>query len=111
MKEIKAFIRRHRVADVIDALKKLANAPQGGIANINLTPVENLLKAAEPHEQHYSMELAQPVVREYKLELLCEDDRVPTIMETIASHAQTGQQEAGWIVVLDVAEVVRVDTR
>ena len=55
------------------------------------------------------MELAEPVVAEYKLELRCADDLADSLVDLIAKAAHTGQPEAGWVVVSEVqrAEEIR----
>lgn len=40
---------------------------------INVVTVQSLLKAVDAAEQCYSMDLAEPVIEEYKREFLCED--------------------------------------
>ena len=74
MKEIKAYIHNHRIADVIRALKEsgLCN-PDGtpGCRNLAVIPVQNLLKAGDAKEQHYFIEIAGAVIHESKLELNC----------------------------------------
>ncbi|MBI2754126.1 MAG: hypothetical protein HYX46_11570 [Betaproteobacteria bacterium] len=73
MKEIKAFIHWQRIAAVIGALKAAhveAGGPPHGVRNISVTSVQSLLPVLDSREQHYSMDLAEPVIQEYKLELL-----------------------------------------
>lgn len=84
MKEIKAFIHQHRVADVIQELKA------AGVGNLFITTGHGLLAALDAKEQHYSMDLATAVIREYKLELLCEDEQVEALVAAIRDNALTG---------------------
>ncbi len=112
MKEIKAFIRQHRIADVLEALRDSALCHSGagaGCHNVTVSRVQRPLTEADPTQQHYSMELAEPVVAEYKLELLCADDLADSLVDLIAKAAHTGQPEAGWVVVSEVqrAEEIR----
>lgn len=112
MKEIKAYIHNHRIADVIRALSESgqcnANAG-GGCRNLSVTPVQSLLKAVDAGEQHYSIELAEAVITESRLELLCEDGQADELVEIIRQTGRTGQPEAGWVIVTDVAKAVRID--
>lgn len=103
MKEIKAYLHSHRIADVIRALKDsgLCNA-SGGCRNINVTAVKGLLKAMGASEQHYSVELAEVVIDEARLELICEDHQVDELVGIIECSARTGQLEGGWIYVSDI---------
>lgn len=57
-------------------------------------------------EQHYSIELAEVVINESKLELVCEDHQVDELVGLIARTARTGRAEAGWIYVSDIAAAI-----
>ncbi len=114
MKEIKAYIHNHRIADVIHALKESgqcnANADTG-CRNLSIIPVQSLLKAVDAKEQHYSIDLAEAVINESKLELICEDVQVDELVDIIGRAARTGQAEAGWIYVSDIIQVIPVAGR
>ncbi len=114
MKEIKAYIHDYRIADVIRALKESGqcNANAGaGCRNLTVIPVQSLLKALDAREQHYSVELAEEVINESKLELICEDHQVDELLGIIERAARTGQTEAGWIYVSDIIQAVQVAGR
>ncbi|CAH1385545.1 P-II family nitrogen regulator [Candidatus Nitrotoga sp. M5] len=101
MKEIKAYIHNHRIADVIHALKESGqcNANAGtGCRNLSVIPVQSLLKAVDAKEQHYSIDWAEAVINESKLELICEDGQVDELVDIIGGAARTGQAEAGGFV-------------
>lgn len=65
MKEIKAYIHRNRVADVVRALR------HAGFHNLSIIDVKGLLKALDSQEQDYSIEIGDEVITEVKLELVC----------------------------------------
>lgn len=112
MKEIKAYVHKHRIADVIRALKDSGQCDtSAGCRNLNVIPVQSLLKAVDASEQHYSLELAEPVINESKLELICEDHQVDELVGIIERTARTGQAEAGWIYVSDIIQAVPVAGR
>lgn len=114
MKEIKAYIHNHRIADVIHALKESGqcNANAGtGCRNLSVISVQSLLKAVDAKEQHYSIDLAEAVINESKLELICEDDQVDELVDIIGRAARTGQAEAGWIYVSDIIQAIPVAGR
>jgi len=105
MKEIKAYVHRSRIADVIAALKDSPawGGPRGGRHhNLAVYVVKGSLPPLDSEEQHYSMDLGDEVVKEYKLELLCEDGEVEPLKAAITAAARTGQAVAGWITVIDV---------
>lgn len=114
MKEIKAYIHNHRIADVIRAVKESGLCNAGGATgyrNFSVIQVQSLLKAVDAKEQHYSIELAEPVINESKLELICEDHQVDELVAIIGRIACTGQAEAGWIYVSDIIQAVPVAGR
>ncbi len=93
-REIKAFIHRNRIADVVNALY------QAGYRNLTVIDVQGLLKALDSKEQRYSVEIGQKVITEVKLELVCEgEERMQRAVELIREHARSGQAHAGWIYV------------
>jgi nitrogen regulatory protein P-II 1 len=111
MKEIKAYVHRSRVADVIAALK---DCPAWGSErgsrrhNLAIYVVKGSLMPVNTDEQHYSVDLGDEVINEYKLEMLCEDGEVDEILTVIIAAARTGQTVAGWITVSDVARAIPI---
>lgn len=106
MKEIKAFIHRKRVGAVLEALRACE-----GAQNINVASVQSLLPPLDMTEQRYSMDLAEPVIFEYKLELLCDDSQASLLAKVIADAGRTGQDEAGWVTVSSVDAAIRIGNR
>ncbi len=102
MKEIKAFIHRNRISDVVTALK------QENYRYISVVDVLGLMKALGTHGQQYSVELGTKVVSEIKLELVCEDDQVDHVVDIISANAKTGDDVAGWIYVTPVEMSVKI---
>lgn len=101
--EIKAYVHRNRVADVVSAL---TNA---GFKNLTVIDVQGLLKALDSKEQHYSIEIGQKVVTEVKLELVCENQtQTAEAVAIIREHGKTGQSSAGWIYVSDIQSAVEI---
>lgn len=111
MKEIKAYVHRNRIADVILALEEsrlLAGGTGSGTRNINATIVHSLAKPVDGAEQRYSVQLGEAVIDEVRLELVCEDHRLDELLALIERTARTGQALAGWIVVTDVVAMVPI---
>ena len=111
MKEIKAYVHRSRIADVIAALKESpawGGARGGRRHNLAVYVVKGSLLPLDSDEQHYSMDLGDEVVNEYKLELLCEDSEVEPLKAAITEAARTGQAVAGWITVIDVVSATPI---
>ncbi|MCF6258037.1 MAG: P-II family nitrogen regulator [Gammaproteobacteria bacterium] len=103
MKEIKAFIHRNRIIDVIRALK------EADFRNLSIIDVKGTLKALDNKEQDYSVELGIAIITEMKLELVCDESRVDEATQLIQQHARTGQADAGWIYVIDIGQAIRID--
>ncbi|HED52417.1 MAG TPA: P-II family nitrogen regulator [Gammaproteobacteria bacterium] len=97
MKEIKAFIHRNRIADVVRALGA------AGFRNLSVIDVMGMLKALDAQEQDYSIEIGSQVITEMKLELVCMDENCTAeAVRIIQEHGQTGQPEAGWIYISEI---------
>ncbi|TNE64576.1 MAG: P-II family nitrogen regulator [Alphaproteobacteria bacterium] len=103
MKEIKAFIHRNRISDVVHDLKK------AGYKYISVVDVLGLLKALNDKEQHYSVEIGDKVVSEVKLELVCDDHQLDVAVDIISRQGRTGQKTAGWIYVTEVEQAIKID--
>lgn len=103
MKEIKAFVHRNRIADVVHALKA------ADFRNISVIDVKGMLKALDFQEQEYSVEIGEKIITEVKLELVCESDKVNLAVEIIRRHGRTGQPNAGWVYVSNIDAAYRID--
>ena len=111
MKEVKAYVHSGRVADVIAALKACpawGSQRAGRRHNLAVYVVRGSIMPLDSGEQHYSMDLGDEVVNEYKLELLCEDGEVDEIVAAIQASARTGQAVAGWITVTEVVQAIAI---
>ena len=94
MKEIKAYVHRSRIADVIAALKDSpawGGARGGRRHNLAVYIVKGSLLPLDNAEQHYAVDLGDEVVNEYKLELLCEDSEVEALSAALTDAARTGK--------------------
>lgn len=111
MKEIKAYVHRNRIADVISALKASTawGAAGGGDHNLTAYMVEGLVVPLDDAEKRYSVDLGDEVIYEYKLELHCIDEFADELVGVIRRVAQTGQKNSGWIYVVEIARAVAVD--
>lgn len=107
MKEIKAFIHRNRIADVLHALKDSHFC--AGRCNLSINDVAGTLQALDSRERNYSIELGEGVITEVKLELICEDERVDEAIALIRDNARTGQPLAGWIYTVDISSAIAID--
>lgn len=103
MKEIKAFVHRGRIADVVHALDA------AGFRHLTVIDVKGLLRALSSQEENYSIELGEKVITEVKLELVCADDDVESAVRLIRLHGRTGQKLAGWVYVSALEQALPID--
>jgi nitrogen regulatory protein P-II 1 len=103
MKEIKAFIHRNRISDVVHELK------QAGYKYISVVDVLGALKALGSQDQQYSVDLGTKVVSEVKLEFVCDDHQLDDAIDIIGRQGRTGQKTAGWIYVTEVEQAIKID--
>ncbi len=103
MKQIKAFVHRNRVSDLIHELAA------AGFQRLSLFEVKGLLRALNAREQQFSVEFGDQVISEVQLELFCEDDDVPRAVEIFQRLGRTGRSEAGWLYVSHVEQTIAID--
>jgi nitrogen regulatory protein P-II 1 len=105
MKEIKAYVRRDEINDVVEQLRR-AGAP--GVAVIEIHPVGYGYEA-NPFEPHGAR-----LVDRYrylaivKLEIMCADEQVERLVDIVQAGCRTGSPGDGMIFVSEVADVVRI---
>jgi nitrogen regulatory protein P-II 1 len=107
MKLIKAYVRRYMVPKVIEALKAL-NVPR-----ISAVHVE-ALHGDEVPDHHFESEEGFNAGGSYtkmiKLELICNDECIERVKETILKTAKTGYKGDGMIAVSPVDEAINIRT-
>lgn len=103
MKQIKAFVHRNRVADIVHALE----AAQ--FRRLSLFDVKGLLRVVNAREQEYSVALGEPIVNEMQMELFCEDEQIDQAVEIFRRLGRTGRADAGWIYISTVDQAIAID--
>src|SRR5439155_12812585 len=105
MKEIKAYVRRDEINDVVEQPQR-AGAP--GVSVIEIHPVGYGYEA-NPFEPHGAR-----LVERYrylaivKLEIMCADAQVDRLVALIQASCRTGNPGDGMIFVSEVADAVRI---
>lgn len=105
MKEIKAYIKRHKLSDVTLALHRVK-----GLTGMSVTDARGFGRGrAEGSPDRITEDLVGfiPCV---KLEITCSDDLVEQVIATIQQAAHTGLRGDGKIYVSPVEEAVRIST-
>ena len=108
MKQIKAFVHPHRIAAVTDALRDsgLCDISAGtGCYHLTVSTVQRLYTSPDPQQQHYSVVVAEPVVDEIKLELICDDLLADQLSQIIV---QAGRSGTGWVFVSDIQGAAKI---
>jgi len=101
--EIKAYVHRNRIADVVSALSA------AGFHNLSVIDVQGILRALNSTEQQYSVEFGQKVITQVKLELVCKNEaKTAEAVALIREQAKTGQSSAGWIYVTDIESSMEI---
>ncbi|APG27165.1 transcriptional regulator [Syntrophotalea acetylenivorans] len=101
MKEIKAYIKKHKLDEVSHALRKIEGLT--GMSIIESCGFGVGWSGANRGEQID----CRPGV---KVEIICQDDLVDEVIATIEKAARTGLKGDGKIYVGDIAQAVRIST-
>ena len=112
MKEVKAYVPQDRVADVIAALKesKVWGGERGDARhNLAVYLVRGMVPSSDKQDRHYSVDLGDEVVNEYKIELICAEAEVDELVQIITAAAHVNSASGGWITVVDLDRALRID--
>ncbi len=104
MKLVKAYIRTFMAEDVINALKDL-KAPR-----ITAIDVKALGDEIDPNDLKISAELSSTYTTMVKIEIICTDDCVKRVRETILKYARSGYKGDGLIAISPVEEAISIRT-
>lgn len=106
MIEVKAFIRSHKVDEVIQALENQ------GVTDLTVLDVMGIGEdmVARDHAK-YSVALVQKYSKIAKLEIVCEDEDSEPIISTIRKTAYTGRSGDGMIYTAEVRSVYKIRSR
>lgn len=104
MKEIKAYLRKEKVNDVVHALR------HAGITRMTITHVWSLGTGVDPEDFRISFETGTQYTDKAKLELVCPEPDVDTLVPIIAENARTGDPGDGIIFVSPVGSAVKIRT-
>jgi len=104
MKKIEAVIRHFKLEDVKNALT------DQGIHGMTVTEVRGFGRQKGHTEMYRGTEYAVDFVPKVKMEVICSDAQLKTVIDTILRAAQTGQIGDGKIFVADLQDVIRIRT-
>jgi nitrogen regulatory protein P-II 1 len=104
MKKVEAIIKPFKLDDVREALQ------EAGVQGVTVTEVKGFGRQKGHAELYRGAEYVVDFLPKVKLEIVCTDDMVHRVVETIENAAKTGRIGDGKIFVLEVAEAVRIRT-
>ncbi|MFZ5425825.1 MAG: P-II family nitrogen regulator [Thermodesulfobacteriota bacterium] len=104
MKMIEVITRPHKLEDVKEALTAM------GVKGMTVTDVKGFGRQRGHTEIYRGAEYKVDFVPKIKIEIVVDDARAASVIETVRKSALTGQVGDGKIFVLPVEEVVRIRT-
>ena len=104
MKKIEAIIRHFKLEDV----KKSLN--EKGVQGMTITEVRGFGRQRGHTETYRGTEYEVDFVPKVKVEVVCADDQVQDVIDTIMRSSQTGQIGDGKIFVSSLDDTVRIRT-
>jgi len=105
MKEIKAYIKPHKLTEVTLALHKIEK-----LAGMSVVDVRGFGRSRGKNSRHRIVEDLVDYVPHVKIEIVCRDELVEEIVSVIERTAHTGLRGDGKIYVLAVETAVRIQT-
>ncbi len=105
MKEIKAYIRRDQINEVVERLQR-AGAP--GVSVIDIHPVGYGYEAS-PFEPHGARLVERyRYLRIVKLEIICADEQLAGLLDVIQTSCGTGNPGDGMVFVSEIVDAMRI---
>ncbi len=105
MKEIKAYIKPHKLTDVALALHEVE-----GLTGMTVVDVRGFGKGKAKNKPEVIMDDLVGYLRYIKIEIVCRADLAERIVSTIERSAHTGLKGDGKIYISNVATAVRIST-
>lgn len=104
MKKVEAIVRHFKLEDVKNALT------EHGIHGMTVTEVRGFGRQKGHTEMYRGTEYTVDFVPKVKIEVVCSDESLQTVIDTILHAAQTGQIGDGKIFVMDLQNSIRIRT-
>lgn len=104
MNEVKAFIRKRKAEEVIDALEAV------GFCCMTLIDVMGLGRMSDPEKARLSISIAERFSDIMKLVVVCGAKQSQQVVDIIRDHARSGQPGDGIIYVTPVSQSVHIRT-
>ena len=105
MKKIEAYIKQHRVDDVVTALRQVE-----GLTGMTVTLAQGFGRGHLGTESHPTQEMIHDLHAVAKLDVFCPDELAATITNVIQTTSHTGLRGDGKIYVMPVDQAVRISS-
>jgi nitrogen regulatory protein P-II 1 len=105
MKEVKAYIKPHKLSQVTLALHKVE-----GLTGMSVSNVRGFGRGKARNVPERITEDLVDFVPQVKIEIVCRDELVDEVVSTIEHAARTGLRGDGKIYVSDMIAAVRIST-
>jgi nitrogen regulatory protein P-II 1 len=104
MKKIEAIVRHFKLEDVKNALT------EAGVSGMTITEVRGFGRQKGHTEMYRGTEYTVDFVPKVKIEVVVDDGKLRSAVDTIVRSAQTGQIGDGKIFVSDLSDTIRIRT-
>lgn len=104
MKKIEAIVRHFKLEDIKNALNEV------GVEGMTITEVKGFGRQKGHTEMYRGTEYAIDFVPKVKIEVVCSDEQIDQIIDTLMNTAQTGQIGDGKIFITELADAIRIRT-
>jgi nitrogen regulatory protein P-II 1 len=104
MKKVEAIVRHFKLEDIKNALS------ERGVQGMTISEVRGFGRQKGHTEMYRGTEYSVDFVPKVKVEVICRDDTVQKVIDTVMRSAQTGQIGDGKIFVISLDEAIRIRT-
>ena len=104
MKKIEAIIRHFKLEEIQKALNDI------GVVGMTITEVKGYGRQKGHTEMYRGTEYAIDFVPKIKVEIVCSDSNLDSVVGAFVENARTGQMGDGKIFVSDLEEAIRIRT-
>lgn len=104
MKKVEAIVRHFKLEDIKNALS------EKGVQGMTISEVRGFGRQKGHTEMYRGTEYSVDFVPKVKIEVICPDNQLKLLLDTVLRTAQTGQIGDGKIFVISVEQVLRIRT-
>lgn len=105
MKKIEAYIKSHRLKEVIEQLHVI-----DGLTGVSFHEIKGFGRTREPDKQVHIVDTTINSVPHVKLEIFCSEQIKDKVIDAILKEAHTGLRADGKIYISSIEDAVRIST-